>query len=328
MWLVLAPESRVPVRVGRNDVCGGPVISYVLAFLAAIVNATGDVLNRKASREAPAHLAFRFGLFADLLRRRAWLAAAGLMVTSFVLAAAALGTGQLASVQLIVILELPLTLIGGTWLLGGQLPGRDWAAIAAMTAGVIGVLVLLDPRPGHGEPTSVLVWLGGSAVSVAAIVGLYLAAKAQHRPAVRAALLGVASGFGYGLTAALTKGMADVFAAQGVGGVLSSWQLYACGAAGLASTWLLQNAYHAGTLAAAQPGITLVDPLIATLWGALAFGEHVRHGWILALALVPLAVLTGGVLALSHSPAWHRNEERPRADGSVRPASTGSRHAG
>jgi drug/metabolite transporter (DMT)-like permease len=304
------------------------VISYALAFLAAIVNATGDVLNRKASREAPAHLAFRFRLFAHLMRRQAWLAAAALMVTSFVLAAAALGTGQLASVQLIVILELPLTLVGSAWFLGGQLPVRDWAAIVAMTAGVIGLLVLLDPRPGHGEPVSAVVWLAGSAASVAAVAALYLAAKAQRASASRAALLGIASGFGYGLTAALTKGMADVFTTHGVTGVVSSWELYACGAAGLASTWLLQNAYHAGTLAAAQPGITLVDPIVATVWGAVAFGEHVRHGWILVLALVPLAVLTAGVLALSRSTTWQRNEERPRVSGSVRPASTGSRHAG
>lgn len=288
------------------------MISYALAFLAAIVNATGDVLNRKASREAPAHLAFTFRLFAHLMRRRAWLAAAALMVTSFVLAAAALGTGQLASVQLIVILELPLTLVGGAWFLGGQLPARDWTAIVAMTIGVIGLLVLLDPQPGHSEPVSAVVWLAGSAVSIGAIAGLYVAAKAQRRPAVRSALLGVASGFGYGLTAAFTKGMADVFTEHGVAGVLASWQLYACGAAGLASTWLLQNAYHAGTLAAAQPGITLVDPVIATLWGAVAFGEHVRHGWILVLALLPLAVLTSGVFTLSRSPAWQRNEERPR----------------
>jgi len=288
------------------------VISYALAFSAAIVNAVGDVLNRKASREAPANLAFRFRLFADLLRRRAWLAAGTLMLTSFVLAAAALGTGQLAAVQLIVILELPLTLVGGAWFLGGQLPARDWAAIVAMTAGVIGLLVLLDPEAGSGQPASPVIWLAGSAVNVAVIAGLYIAAKAQRRPAVRSALLGVASGFGYGLTAAFTKGMAAQFSEQGVGGVLSSWQLYACVAAGLVSTWLLQNAYHAGTLAAAQPGITLVDPIVATVWGAVAFGEHVREDWILLLAVLPLALLAAGVLALSRSASWHRNEERPR----------------
>jgi drug/metabolite transporter (DMT)-like permease len=288
------------------------VISYALAFLAAIVNAVGDVLNRKASREVPANLAFRFRLVADLLRRRAWLAAGALMLMSFVLAAAALGTGQLAAVQLIVILELPLTLVGSAWFLGGQLPARDWAAIVAMTAGVIGLLVLLDPEAGSGQPASPVIWLAGSAVNVAVIAGLYFAAKAQRRPAVRSALLGVASGFGYGLTAAFTKGMAAQFGEQGVGGVLSSWQLYACVATGLVSTWLLQNAYHAGTLAAAQPGITLVDPIVATVWGAVAFGEHVRQDWILLLAVLPLALLAAGVLALSRSASWQRNEERPR----------------
>src|SRR5262249_61536666 len=103
-----------------------------------MVNAVSDVLNRRASREVPADLAFKLRLFADLFRRRAWLAAAALMVTSFVLAAAALGTGQLAAVQLIVILELPLTLIGGTAFLGGAPPGRDSAAIPPLSAGVSG----------------------------------------------------------------------------------------------------------------------------------------------------------------------------------------------
>ena len=288
------------------------MISYALAFLAAMVNAVGDVLNRKASREAPANLAFRLRLFADLLHRPAWLTAAALMLASFVLAAAALGTGQLAAVQLIVILELPLALVGSVVFLGGRLPFGEWAAICAMTAGVIGLLVLLDPRPGPDNAVSPVIWLLGSAANAGAIAGLYLAAKAQRTAAARAALLGLASGFGYGLTAAFIKGMAAQFTAGGVGGVLSSWQLYACGAAGLISTWLLQNAYHAGTLAAAQPGITLADPVVATLWGTVAFGEQVRHGWILLLAALPLAAMTVGVLALSRSPAWQLNEDRPR----------------
>jgi drug/metabolite transporter (DMT)-like permease len=279
--------------------------------MAALVNAVGDVLNRKASREAPANLAFRFRLFADLLHRPAWLTAASLMLASFVLAAAALGTGELASVQLIVILELPLALVGSIVFLGGRLPLTELTAICAMMAGVVGLLVLLDPRPGTSNAVSPAIWLFGSAANAGVVAGLYLAAKAQRRSAGRAALLGLASGFGYGLTAAYTKGMADQFTVGGVGGVLSSWQLYACGAAGIISTWLLQNAYHAGTLAAAQPGITLADPVIATLWGTVAFGEQVNHGWILLLAALPLAAITLGVLALSRSRAWQLIEDSP-----------------
>jgi hypothetical protein len=287
------------------------VISYALAFLAAAVNAVGNVLNRKASREAPAHLAFRLKLFANLAHRPAWLVAAMLMLASFILSAAALGTGQLASVQLIVILELPLTLIGGLGMLGGRLAARDWTAIAAMTAGVVGMLALLDPRAGPSTPVPATTWLAGSAVNASAVAALFLVARSQRSAGVTAALLGTASGFGYGLTAALTKGMAAQFGAGGVGGVLTSWQLYACGAAGLASTWLLQNAYHAGTLAAAQPGITLSDPIVATLWGAAAFGEQIRHGWILLLAIVPLVALAAGVIAMSRSRAWRSGQEAP-----------------
>jgi drug/metabolite transporter (DMT)-like permease len=301
------------------------VISYALAFMAAMVNAVGDVLNRKASREAPANLAFRFRLFADLLHRPAWLTAAALTLASFVLAAAALGTGQLASVQLIVILELPLALVGSVVFLGGRLPIMEWAAICAMTAGVVGLLVLLDPRSGPGNAVSPAIWLFGSAANAGVVAALYLAAKAQRRPAGRAALLGLASGFGYGLTAAFIKGMASQFNAGGVGGVLSSWQLYACGAAGLISTWLLQNAYHAGTLAAAQPGITLADPVVATLWGTVAFGEQVRQGWILLLAVLPLAAMTVGVLALSRSRAWQLSEERPQVSQEPSPCRRASR---
>jgi hypothetical protein len=287
------------------------MISYVLAFLAATVNAVGDVLNREASRQVPRNLAFRLSLFADLLHRPAWLTAAAMMLASFVLAAAALGTGQLAAVQLIVILELPLTMVGSAWFLGGRLPASDWAAIGLMTAGVAGLLALLDPQPGDVSGVPPVVWLAASTVNAGLIAGLYLVARAQRRPAVRAALLGVASGCGYGLTAAFTKGMAAHYAAGGVGGVLTSWQLYACGAAGLTSTWLLQNAYHAGTLAAAQPGVTLADPVLATLWGTVAFGEPVRHGEILVLTALPLAAITAGVLVLSRSRAWRLNKDRP-----------------
>ena len=301
------------------------MISYALAFSAAIVNAVGDVLNRKASREAPAHLAFRLRLFAHLLRRRAWLAAASLMLdVPSCWPQLRLAPGQLATVQLIVILELPLTLVGSALFLGGHVPTRDWAAIMAMSAGVIGLLVLLDPEPGTGEPASAVIWLAGSAANVAVIVGLYIAARAQRQPAVRSALLGIASGFGYGLTAARSpRAWRRCTQRKGSAAFCRPGRSTRAAAAGLVSTWLLQNAYHAGTLAAAQPGITLVDPVVATLWGAAAFGEHVRHGWLLLLAVIPLALLIAGVLALSRSPSWQRNEEQPR----VKPEPAGSSRA-
>lgn len=63
----------------------------------------------------------------------------------------------------------------------------------------------------------------------------------------------------------------------------------------------IANAHDAGTLAATQPGITLIDPVISTVLGVLAFGDSVNHGWILAAAELPLAVITASVLVLGRS---------------------------
>jgi drug/metabolite transporter (DMT)-like permease len=314
---------------GSERSTGAAVISYVFALLGAIANATGNVLNRKASRDEPAEDRFSLRLVTDLLRTPTWLAAVGFMTLSFILAGVALATGELASVQFIVILELPLTLIGGSWMLGARLGRREWAAVVAMTAGVLGLLAILDPRPGSSSAVPPILWILASAANGGALIAVYLAARAQPIPAVQAALLGVAAGLGYGLTAAFTKGFADLYSVGGLAAIFSSWQLYACVSSGLTSVWLLQNAYNAGTLAAAQPGITLVDPVISTCWGVLVFGENVREGPILWLTALPLIALCAGAVMLSRSPVLHATQGRAGAEGSAGDLSAlaGEQHA-
>ena len=277
------------------------MVSYFLAFLAGLVNATGNVLNRKAARDEPDQAEFKLKLITDLMHRKVWLAAVGMMIISFALAAAALGTGQLASVQLVVVLELPMTIIGGALLLRSPLDGREWIAIAAMTAGVIGLLALLDPQPGPARPIAPILWISMSAGNVAAIVALFLAARRHSKPAVRASLLGAASGLAYGLTAAYTKAMADAFNSGGIVAVFTTWQFYACATAGVVAAFLLENAYQAGPLAASQPGITLIDPMVSTVWGIVVFGETVSHGVLLGLTVLPAAAVAAGVFLLSRS---------------------------
>jgi drug/metabolite transporter (DMT)-like permease len=277
------------------------VLSYVLAFFAALVNATGNVLNRKAARDEPDQAEFKLKLITDLIHRKIWLAAVGMMIISFALASAALGTGQLASVQLVVVLELPMTIIGGSLLMRTRIGAREWIAIGALTAGVIGLLALLDPKPGPAKPISPVLWIAMSAANVAALVILVLVARAHHKPAVRASLLGIATGLGYGLTAAYTKGFADRFSSGGIVAIFTSWPFYATIAAGIVSAFLLENAYQAGPLTASQPGITLIDPLTSTIWGVVVFGETVNHGTLLALTVIPGIAVAGGVFLLSRS---------------------------
>jgi drug/metabolite transporter (DMT)-like permease len=300
------------------------VLSYLAAFFTAVLNAAGNVVNRAATRKEPAGEQFRLRLMLNLVKRPLWLAAIATMTASFVLGAVALGTGELAAVQVIIILELPMTLVGGMVFLGSRLGRREWAAIAALTVGVVGLLACLDPTPGHSTSVPGLEWVIGSAVTGGLVLALFFAARAARRQAHQAALLGAACGMGYGLAATYTKGMTELFTSGGIIGVLTSWQLYAAAVTGILATWLLQNAYHAGKLAAAQPGITMCDPLVATTWGVVVFGEHVRGGVLLGLALVPAAVLIAGVVLLSRSAALQgtagtadgeRRGEQPQAGG-------------
>src|SRR5271168_1879258 len=145
------------------------MISYFLAFLAGLVNATGNVLNRKAAKDEPDQAEFRLKLITDLLHRRIWLAAVAMMIVSFALASAALGTGQLASVQLVVVLELPMTIIGGSLLFRTPLSARTWIAIGLLTAGVIALLALLDPKAGPPQTIAPITWIIMSAANIGAL---------------------------------------------------------------------------------------------------------------------------------------------------------------
>jgi drug/metabolite transporter (DMT)-like permease len=83
-------------------------------------------------------------------------------------------------------------------------------------------------------------------------------------------------------------------------------------AAGILGMFLLQSAMNAGRLIAAQPGITLSDPVVSVLWGVLVFGEQVRGGWYLAAAAACAAVLSAAVLLLARSPLLSGDAPAPR----------------
>lgn len=95
----------------------------------------------------------------------------------------------------------------------------------------------------------------------------------------------------------------------GFGELFSSWQLYAMIAVGVFGLFLVQSALNAGPLIAAQPGLTLSDPIASILWGVLAFHEQVRTGAHLVLAVVSGLVMTGAVVMLARSPLLSQDRD-------------------
>lgn len=288
---------------------GAGMLTYVLAVLAACANATSSVLQRKANREVPQTENLSWKLIRDLLHQPVWFGGVLAVMVGFLLQATALGTGELAVVEPVLVLELPITLILASRVFGSRMRWQEWASTIAMTAGLAGLLYFLSPSGGQSAGLPLYGWIIGIGANLAVVAGLV--ALGRHGPAGRgggggsssrqAALLGVAAGAAFGLTAALMKGMTGTFAG-GLGKLFTSWQLYGMVAAGILGLFLVQSAMNAGRLIAAQPGLTLSDPIVSILWGVLAFGEQVRGGMNILFATLSGLLMAGAVVALARSP--------------------------
>ena len=228
------------------------------------------------------------------------------MILGFAFQLAALHFGALALVQPILAVEL-LFVFGYMTVLGsGRVKRRDWLAAAAMSAGLSLLLLAAAPSGGRRHAPGSLWWLAGLATLAVVLAGLALAFGLHHHrsPAAgrhRAAVLGAVTGIAWGFVAAVIKEFSSHLG-NGTGSVLSSWSLYVLIGGGAVTLLLASHALAAGPLAASQPGFTILDPLAASLLGMFLFGERIQAGPLnLAAEALALALLAGGVSALSHS---------------------------
>jgi drug/metabolite transporter (DMT)-like permease len=290
------------------------VLTYVLAVLAACSNAVSSVLQRKANKRVPQSENMSLRQIWTLLHQPVWFGGIAAITAGFLLQAGALGTGQLSVVEPVLVLELPCTLILASRLFRQRLGPREWLPAAAMSAGLGGVLYLLAPAAGGRPGVHWYGWLAGVGGNLALVGCLVLVARCgtirksarkegadQRGGSFRAAVLAVAAGSTFGLTAALMKAMTRIVA-EGFGHLFTDWPIYAMVAAGVLGMFLAQSALNAGPLIAAQPGLTLSDPLISVLWGVLVFHEQVRQGWYILGEVFCAGVIVAGVVMLARSP--------------------------
>jgi uncharacterized membrane protein len=292
------------------------MLATLLAVLAAATNATSAVLQRKANlREVEAQRTGWAGLV-DLLRQPLWLAGIGAVIVSFLLQAAALAVGELSQVQPLLALDLPLSLLLASAVFHVRLGTGVWVDIGVMTCGIAVFLFALHPSGRAPDRPSGLDWAlaAGTTAGVVALLAVVGFAATGTR---RAALLGVASGICFALTAvfisvALADGMNST--------VLMRWQTYLVPVAGIAAVLLLQEGLQAGPLVAVQPGVTLIDPVVAVLLGVLLLGEEVRTGpWIIP-EVAGAAAVAWGALRLIRSPVGRAMQDMGQARDGAGPA--------
>jgi drug/metabolite transporter (DMT)-like permease len=305
------------------------LLSYLCAALAAFGNAIANVMQRKASLQAAPESVFGLRLMQGLVRNPTWLLGISGMVGSFVLQAVALGLGELSAVEPIITLEVPLTLLVASYVFHTRIGRQEWTSILVMTGGMIALVASLDPMPGDESNVNHFTYVAAGGGTAATIVILVIAAQRQHT-IWRTACLGAAAGTSFGLTATLVKESVNQLTSRGIIGLVTTWQTYIAIGFGLLGVLIMQWALHSGPLLAAQPGFTLLDPLVSILWGVLVYQESTRTGGWLVLATAGGIAVGAGVALLARSPLFdpEHAEASQRAKASEVESATSIRESG
>jgi drug/metabolite transporter (DMT)-like permease len=273
---------------------------YIFAIAAALASALAGIMQRLGLESAPAESAMRLGLLTHALRRGIWLLGFALLLVQFVLQATALRFGQLSVVQPVLTLDLLFVVTILAVFFHRHLGWREWSGAVAIVAGLAGFLALAAPAAGRGIPGSKAWGVVTVTVVVAAVL---LVVTTRWGPRWwRAAAFGAASAFLFAYNAALTKATTTLIT-QGWGHVFVHWEPYAIAVTGLMGFFLLQNALHAGPIAASRATMVIFNPLVSIAIGVTVFDEHLRtgHGFVFA-EVAALIVLCAGAFILAQSP--------------------------
>jgi drug/metabolite transporter (DMT)-like permease len=272
-------------------------MAVILAFGSAAVFALGTVLQQRVVMDAPEAKEARAGILFRLIQHPVWLAGIGAYGVAFGLQAAALGDGRLVVVQPILATTIVFALPLGVWLSAQRITRRDVIAAFVVTAGLALFLLLADPSGGK-EDAPVGQWIVAGAVLIG-IAAALVAAGLARVGALRAALLGTASGLLFGLVSALTKGAVEVLQDDGAA-VLANWHLYALIAIGFAGMTITQLSLQTGILPPAVATSSIFNPAASVVLGLTLFDEQVHHSTAGRIgAAIALLAMFGGIGALA-----------------------------
>ncbi|MFC5234098.1 hypothetical protein [Pseudonocardia zijingensis] len=289
----------------------GPGLAIVLALMGAGCFAGAAVLqhsavsagSRREEDDQPGKVLSLRGL-REITRRPGWLAGLALAGGGSMLHATALVLAPLSVVQPLGVLAVPLA--------------------------VLFTAVRTDRRPAPGVVVGVLLTVAGVAVFVGAAAGTAVSSPPPDQATLIASLIvagvvlalaalgfarsgwlrcvacAMAGAAAFGLVSALVRAVSQSVVAGDVGPLELPVLAAVCGiaAAVLVGGWLVQQAFASGPPEVVIACLTVVDPIVAVLLGAVLLGEGVAtpaETWFLLAGAAITA--TAGVIALArHHP--------------------------
>ena len=273
-------------------------MSLPLAVLAALLLGFAAAAQQRAARAQPPHRPLSLLLIRHLLRDRSWRLAVAIMILAYALQAAALGEGRLALVEPVLSGYLVVALLAAAVLRRRGLRAPDLAAAIATSVGI--ALFLLQLSPGAGARAAPAAAWYVILVLLALLVLAAVPALWRSAGSARALGLGALAGITLGVSDALTKQTIAVVAAQRLA-ALATWEPYLLLAVGALGFLLQQSAYHAGPLSSGLPPLSVLEPVVGTLIGLLAFRESVAPTASPLTLMAAVLLMLWGVQRLARS---------------------------
>jgi len=274
-------------------------LAVVFALAAAFANAINVMTQHKASIGAPKRVkGWRLALY--LPRQPLWLLGVAAAVGSFVFQALALHNGPMSVVQPLLVTELVFVLVLRLVWIHQNVARAAWASVSVVCVSLAVFLAVGEPTGGHPAPAANR-WLSaglvfGGAIAVLVVAGL------RGSPVRRAAVLAAAAGLTAALEASFLKTATETLSVSGIGGMLTTWAVYAFIVATITGALLQQGALHVGPLSVSQPLLVTVDPFASIILSVWLFGERFTDSPAkVAIAVVAFAVMAAGVSMLAQT---------------------------
>jgi drug/metabolite transporter (DMT)-like permease len=275
------------------------VLSVVFALAAAFSNAVNVFTQHWASAGAPKREK-GWRLVTYLFRQPLWLFGWVAAVGGFAFQAVALNFGELSVVQPLLVTELVFVLVLRRIWIRQDVAGVAWAAVIVVCVALAVFLAMAEPMGGGPAPQT-REWLSVLVVFGAVITALTVLGM-RGSPVRRTAAFAVAGALAWALMATFIKTATQTLTSSGIGGMLTSWPVYALAAAAVTGTLLEQAALHVGPLSVSQPLLVIVNPFASIALSVWLFDERFTDSPAkIAIAGLAFAVMAAGVVVLSRS---------------------------
>jgi drug/metabolite transporter (DMT)-like permease len=266
------------------------IIGLIAAALSAVCYGIASVLQAGAARKQEDTGGVDARLLARLAHSGAFIGGVALDVTAFVAQFVALRYLAVFVVQAVQAGNLAVTAIAAIPLLGARLAGREWAAVAAVCAG----LVLLAVAAGSERVAPVSEAVNWWLLVASVVVGLLGLVVGQWKARMAPVALGFVAGLGFGVTALGARIITDL----NIVSLLTNPAVYALGIGGFTAFLFYTTALQRYGVTTVTAAVIIGETLLPALVGVIVLGDRTRPGFI-PVAIVGFVVAIAGAIMLA-----------------------------